>query len=425
VLVYNNVVVHSVTGSTRSTGGGLYVEISTGPDNNVWAVNNTFVNMTGSQNLINMNYGAAYTSCGIANNLAINHTDTSGGVAGFWAGVAGVSVLNNYNYQSGFDSWFVGYTPSGIPNMDLSLAGNTALRQGVNLYTIPALAGFMRYLGVDKNGKSRPLSGPWTVGAYEYGASSTNPVLSVSPNGLSFGAVVSGRTATNYFTVQNAGAGLLSGTATLGSTTNGFKIVSGGTYSLSAGQTQTVAVTYTPSGPNDSQIITFTGGGGATATASGSLLTVQSGLSFPSSAGAITAPFVNNGGYISQSIQTGVTDGGRAVYGFRITNAGSYTISANVNAPDESANSIYVNIDNDPADPAMIWDIPVTTGFSNQIVAWRGNGTSTNSQFVPNVFPLSAGTHQLIIVGREAGVELGAIRISLPPPQNPRFVLTP
>ena len=131
VLVYNNVVVHSYSGGTQSTGGGLYVEVSGGgPNVNVWAVNNTFVNMVNSQNLIRMDFGTAYTNCGIANNLSINHTATDGSTSGFWSGGTGVSLYSNFNYQSGFESWFTGYASSGVPNMELSFAGNAVLRKG-------------------------------------------------------------------------------------------------------------------------------------------------------------------------------------------------------------------------------------------------------------------------------------------------------
>ena len=85
---------------------------------------------------------------------------------------------------------------------------------------------------------------------------------------------------------------------------------------------------------------------------------------------------------------------------------------AGVNAPSDAANSLYLNIDAEPTDPTSIWDIPVTTGFTNMTASWRGSGTSSNSQYVPIVFELGAGMHQLIIVGREPWVELGQITIA-------------
>ena len=155
------------------------------------------------------------------------------------------------------------------------------------------------------------------------------------------------------------------------------------------------------------------------------------GLIFPSTTGVITPPFqvVSNTlfqpafilrpAYISQPAYTSVADGGQAVYLFVITVAGNYVVNALVNAPGTDNNSFFVNIDARPTDPLMIWDIPVTTGLTIQTVSWRGDGTVSSSspsgltaQFAPKVFSLSAGLHQLIIRGREANCQLGAIAIA-------------
>jgi hypothetical protein len=85
---------------------------------------------------------------------------------------------------------------------------------------------------------------------------------------------------------------------------------------------------------------------------------------------------------------------------------------SNVNAPSTAANSFYVNIDAQPRDPTMIWDVAVSTGFTNQLVSWRGNGTYASDQYVPAVFNLTGGAHQLIVRGCEAGVQLGQITIT-------------
>ena len=96
------------------------------------------------------------------------------------------------------------------------------------------------------------------------------------------------------------------------------------------------------------------------------------GLDFPVSAGMVTAPFVLTNGYLYQpSNQTDVAEGGRAVYVFTITNAGSYVIHTVVKAPAEESNSFYLNIDNPPEVPTMIWDIEVTTSFAERVVSWR------------------------------------------------------
>jgi hypothetical protein len=245
----------------------------------------------------------------------------------------------------------------------------------------------------------------------------TSPVIQVSPGSLCFGAVAGGATATDTVTVINAGGGVLVGTATVPVP---FSVVSGGTYSLVGNQSQAVRVSYCPSGLNDAAAVSFTGGGGATVSVSGSL---QPGLSFSPCGGSITAPFVTNGlGYISQEVTTGVADGGHAIYDFHIANAGNYIITASVKAPDPAANSFYLNVDREPTDPTMIWDIPVGSGFTNRTVSWRGSGTPVADQYVPKVFSLTAGSHELVVIGREAGTLLGTISITpfeAPPPAPP------
>jgi hypothetical protein len=143
-----------------------------------------------------------------------------------------------------------------------------------------------------------------------------------------------------------------------------------------------------------------------------------SGLSFAADSGTYTAPFVDSNGTLSQSVQTGVTNGGQAIYTFNVTNAGNYLVSAMVIAPSDGENSLYVNIDAEPTDPLMIWDIPICSVLTNATVSWRGNGNGdpASSQYIPEVFALSAGTHQLIIVGRDANTTLGTITIAAVPP---------
>ena len=113
---------------------------------------------------------------------------------------------------------------------------------------------------------------------------------------------------------------------------------------------------------------------------------------------------------ISQPAQTTVTAGGNAVY--LITNSvpGNYVIAAQVKAPSASANSFYVNVDAQPTDPMMIWNLGVSSAVTTQTVSWGGI-----SDAVQKVFFLSAGTHQVIVRGREANAQLGAITF-LPAP---------
>jgi len=215
-----------------------------------------------------------------------------------------------------------------------------------------------------------------------------------------------------------------------------FYIASGGTYSLTNNQTQTVLISYSPSGAaTDSGTVSFAGGGGATASVSGQLVAVMPGLSFPSYEGTITSPMVtNSGGYIYETVdvsnegQQGVTNGGTATYFFNITNPGQYFVSANVLAESESSKSFWVNMDTMPVNPTMIWDVyPYSTNFQTVLVSWRGNSTTvTNDQYNPEIFNLSAGVHQLIVVGREDDVQLGQISIlAVPPAPSGLHVISP
>ena len=110
-------------------------------------------------------------------------------------------------------------------------------------------------------------TGAWDVGAYVYVGGSTNPVVSVSPGSINFGAVPVGVTSNLSFTVQNAGGGMLAGTASVGAP---FRITSGGNYSLGANQSQTVTVVFAPTVvSNFTQSISFSGVSGASVTVLG------------------------------------------------------------------------------------------------------------------------------------------------------------
>jgi hypothetical protein len=145
-----------------------------------------------------------------------------------------------------------------------------------------------------------------------------------------------------------------------------------------------------------------------------------SGQSFPASAAVLSAPLVlTNDYFFLASDQAEVANGGKAVFNFNITNAGNYEIETLVNAPDGSTNSFFVNIDAQPVDPDMIWDIDLTTGFEKRVVSWRGNGTDSSDEFTPKHFKLEPGTHTLVVVGREPDVRLKSLTIRPAPPQQP------
>lgn len=349
---------------------------------------------------------------GIAANWTFNYNLVNPGSAGN-INVSGWLQLNGLLAVPRFNS----YTAYSLNN-DLRLLSSdtSALDKGTSLAS---------YFTTDKNGVARPQGASWDVGAYEVSSGPvTNAAISVSPGSLGFGSVAVGESTNLTFTVRNSGAGTLSGTASVGMP---FSIVSGGTYSLGSNQTQTVTVRYAPTAAGShSQSVTFTGADGATASVSGSAWAPMTGLNFSSTAGTLSAPFtVNAGGYISQAAETTLASGGRAVYGFTITNAGDYTIVINVNAADTGSDSVFINIDAEPTDPTMIWDVlPLTSGFEQRTVGWRGTGDNVNPQFPAKAFTLAVGAHQLIIRGREANAQIGQISLLkvVQPPSNLRLV---
>jgi hypothetical protein len=158
----------------------------------------------------------------------------------------------------------------------------------------------------------------------------------------------------------------------------------------------------------------------ATKTNSAAATAHAPGQTFLASAATVTAPLVFTNDYIHlESDMADVAAGGKAVFHFSITNAGDYQIESVVSATDDSSNSFFANIDAQPTEPDMIWDIDVTDGFEKRLVNWRGDGDASNGQFVPKTFKLGIGDHTLILVGREPDARLKSVTIFPAPPAKP------
>lgn len=137
---------------------------------------------------------------------------------------------------------------------------------------------------------------------------------------------------------------------------------------------------------------------------------VMTKLSWEAEEGWIAPPFMVTDSYIVQheEIDEPVLSG-RASYKFTITTPGDYLVTAIVDAPDQGANSVLINIDGEPNDPEMTWDIRLTDGFQERTASWRG----ADNTFLPapQVFTLASGEHELIIRGIEGNVRLDRIRL--------------
>ena len=92
------------------------------------------------------------------------------------------------------------------------------------------------------------------------GTGGVPPVIGVTPASLSFGTVPVGSSKDLSFTVQNVGGGTLTGSA---STAAPYSIVSGGSFSLGAGASQTVVVRFSPTATGSTTgAVAFTSNGG-------------------------------------------------------------------------------------------------------------------------------------------------------------------
>ena len=142
-------------------------------------------------------------------------------------------------------------------------------------------------------------------------------------------------------------------------------------------------------------------------------------LSFTAGSAVLTEPFKLTNSCLAQPLTTSLANGGRALFAFNITNAGSYVIRATVNAQSTQPHSFGINVDAEPKDPDIIWDVEVTSGFEPRLVSWRGKGPITTPRSSPQVFTLGPGPHQLIVRGIDANTQLKGLSVlQLPAPPS-------
>ena len=148
------------------------------------------------------------------------------------------------------------------------------------------------------------------------------------------------------------------------------------------------------------------------------LASAQCVAEFNGGGGLISPPFVLTNGYIFQPASTDGTNGGRAVYSFTVPAEGQYAIQAFAEVLTKEAGSLLVDIDSEPKDPDMIWELAPTTGFAT-------NWVSIGKDKTPKYFHLTQGHHQIIIRGRSSNVKLAHIRVLArpKPPAGLRMVI--
>src|SRR5262245_22964966 len=176
------------------------------------------------------------------------------------------NVVLGYGYSSATEYPGVAYTtisPSGEVGAETVLKTGQATFQSTRYgdYASTALDPHdnLTIWHIQEYVKSETAWGTW-ISAIQIGGTPVPPSLSVTPASQNFGTVGIGNSADRSFVVQNTGGGTLTGTV---SASPPFSILSGGSFSLTLGATQTVVVRFTPttSGVISSNL-TFTSNGG-------------------------------------------------------------------------------------------------------------------------------------------------------------------
>jgi hypothetical protein len=370
-------------------GGICAVNNGYGPHTLSGAVyNNTFVNCVSGYGGVQIIGGAGQNSMTVQNNLFVNMP--------VYEGTSGTFSHNAY------------YNVSARPSESSAqvLTTNPFLNSGLEDYDLgsPTAAGALLSspYNVDAKGEIRGTDGTWDRGAFEYGLQNTNAQNSISPaGGLDFGPVETNKTKDLSFTVRNGGGGTLAGNA---SVLAPFSVVSGASYSLGAGQSQTVTIRFSPTAEgSQSRTVTFSGGGGATATVTGtgtrpdttppsaSLTTPANGTTTSNSVSIIAAANDNVGVMGVKFFINGseVFDDTAAPYSYSWDSSsvinGSYQVC--VQARDSAGNTAWSATNTiTVANPAVILPSPVAYwNFSE-----AGGSTATDSQ-ANNVLTLRNG----------------------------------
>jgi len=192
--------------------------------------------------------------------------------------------------------------------------------------------------------------------------------LVVSPASRNYGAVAVGQSSNQTFSVMNTGQQTLTGSASVGSP---FAIISGSSYSVPGGETNTVTVGFSPvaAGSFTGAVIFASDGGNSTNAVTGTALTsVQLRVS-PAS-------------YNFGTLATGTT----AQASFVVTNAGGSTLSgtATVSGPPSGGFTVASGSPFNLAgfastNVAVRFTPPGTGAFSNSVVFASNGGNSTNA----------------------------------------------
>jgi hypothetical protein len=136
-------------------------------------------------------------------------------------------------------------------------------------------------------------------------------------------------------------------------------------------------------------------------------------IEIPAVAGTISPPFYISGGVVTQTNDTEISQGGKAVYTFAVTNAGEYVIYAVVGGRSGKACALKVSVNEEADGTNGLWQFLTSDKAERRAV---GSTKAANHRDY-DIFNLSAGTHQLLVRGSTAGTKLEKfyIRPNKPP----------
>ena len=127
-----------------------------------------------------------------------------------------------------------------------------------------------------------------------------------------------------------------------------------------------------------------------------------------------------SGTNVSQTVQTNdPSSGGDLEFRFNAPITADYQVSALLDCSDSASNSFYINIDAQPIDPTMIWDVPITNSnyyLERRTASWRGNATGGSP---PQFYPKRSGildaveNTPFVIRGCEANAIIGPLTIGI------------
>ena len=141
------------------------------------------------------------------------------------------------------------------------------------------------------------------------------PIITLTPGNHDVGGVIVGQSVTRHFTVGNGGTGTLTGNASVSG--NDFRIDAGSGYSLTPSQSQTVVVRFSPTAAvTYAGTLTLTGGGGSSASLTGSGAPLPSMRLTPSETSCSASTAIDERCEVTISLRNG--SGSYAAAGFQL-----------------------------------------------------------------------------------------------------------